>query len=50
MRMTFASVLATLIAVAFATAAPPDDTYRLGPDSEPHDGVPQGKIIGPTAL
>ena len=28
----------------------PDDAYRLGPDSEPHEGVPQGKVIGPTAL
>ena len=29
---------------------PPDDAYHLGPDSEPHEGVPQGKVIGPTAL
>jgi enterochelin esterase-like enzyme len=27
-----------------ATAAPTDDLYRLGPDSEPHPGVPQGKV------
>ena len=26
-----------------AIAAPTDDLYRLGPDSEPHPGVPQGK-------
>ncbi len=25
----------------------PDDAYHLSPDSEPHDGVPQGKVIGP---
>jgi enterochelin esterase-like enzyme len=50
MRITLAAVLATLIVVASVPAAPPDDTYRLGPDSEPHEGVPQGKIIGPTAL
>lgn len=25
-------------------AAPTDDVYRLGPDSEPHPGVPQGKV------
>jgi enterochelin esterase family protein len=31
-------------------AAPPDDAYRLGPDSEPHQGVPQGKIVGPLVL
>jgi enterochelin esterase family protein len=24
--------------------------YRLGPDSEPHEGVPQGKIVGPLTL
>ena len=28
----------------------PDDAYHLGPDSEPHEGVPQGKVIGPTVL
>ena len=39
-----------LLADACAIAAPPDDAYRLGPDSEPHEGVPQGKVIGPTAL
>jgi len=27
-----------------SVAAPTDDVYRLGPDSEPHPGVPQGKI------
>ena len=31
-------------------AAPTDDVYRLGPDSEPHEGVPQGKIAGPLTL
>jgi enterochelin esterase family protein len=31
-------------------AAPTDDVYRLGPDSEPHEGVPQGKIVGPLTL
>jgi len=25
-------------------AAPTDDVYKLGPDSEPHPGVPQGKV------
>src|SRR5262245_4317539 len=33
-----------------AVPAPTDDVYRLGPDSEPHDGVPQGKIVGPLTL
>jgi enterochelin esterase family protein len=36
--------------VAPAASAPTDDVYRLGPDSEPHDGVPQGKVIGPLTL
>jgi enterochelin esterase family protein len=33
-----------------AGAAPTDDVYRLGPDSEPHEGVPQGKVVGPLTL
>jgi predicted alpha/beta superfamily hydrolase len=28
----------------------PDDAYHLGPDSEPHAGVPQGKVLGPIVL
>ncbi len=31
-------------------AAPTDDVYHLGPDSAPHDGVPQGRVIGPLTL
>jgi len=31
-------------------AAPTDDVYLLGPDSRPHDGVPQGRVIGPLTL
>jgi Putative esterase len=50
MRTIIHCALAILVAESFALAAPPDDTYHLGPDSEPHEGVPQGKIIGPTAL
>ena len=50
MKIVFARALVVLLAAASATAAPPDDAYRLGPDSEPHEGVPQGKVIGPTAL
>jgi enterochelin esterase-like enzyme len=30
--------------VAAASAAPTDDVYKLGPDSEPHPGVPSGKV------
>ena len=50
MRMIITCALVTLLNVASASAAPPDDAYRLGPDSEPHEGVPQGKVVGPTAL
>jgi enterochelin esterase family protein len=35
---------------ANANAAPTDDVYLLGPDSQPHDGVPQGKVLGPLTL
>lgn len=35
---------------ANTSAAPTDDVYLLGPDSQPHEGVPQGKIIGPLTL
>ena len=42
------------LALAFlahtAQAAPTDDVYILGPDSMPHDGVPQGKVVGPLTL
>ena len=31
-------------------AAPTDEVYRIGPDSEPHEGVPQGNIVGPMTL
>ncbi len=50
MKTLFAWALVALPAFATALAAPPDDVYRLGPDSEPHDGVPRGKVVGPIAL
>src|SRR5262249_50045832 len=31
-------------------AAPTDAVYRIGPDSEPDEGVPQGNIVGPMTL
>jgi enterochelin esterase family protein len=39
-----------VFAAACATAASTDSVYLLGPDSQPHDGVPQGKVIGPLTL
>ncbi len=50
MKFAFVCALAILSANARAFAGPLDDVYRLGPDSEPHAGVPQGKVTGPTAL
>ena len=50
MRMLFNSAAAMLLTAASAIAGPTDDAYRLGPDSEPHEGVPQGKVVGPTVL
>jgi len=40
---------ATWLAVN-ASAAATDDVYLLGPDSQPHEGVPQGKLVGPLTL
>src|SRR5947208_11032135 len=42
--------LFTFFATAVVVAAPTDDVYQLGPDSAPHPGVPQGKVVGPTTL
>ena len=33
-----------------AAAAPTDDVYLLGPDSQTHEGTPHGKVIGPLTL
>jgi len=43
-------LLATLLAVTGASAAPTDDVYLLGPDSMAHEGVPKGKVVGPLTL
>ena len=50
MRTTLACLLATLLLASMATAAPTDDVYKLGPDSEYQPGVPKGKITGPLTL
>lgn len=50
MRILFTVGIAVLLSVANANAGPTDEVYRLGPDSEPHEGVPKGKVIGPTVL
>lgn len=43
-------ICALFIAQFTAPAAPTDDVYQLGPDSQPHDGTPRGKVIGPLIL
>ena len=46
----FTQLVVVLFTTACLSAAPTDDVYLLGPDSQPHDGVPQGKVIGPLTL
>ena len=40
------AVSLAVLAGAAALAAPTDDVYKLGPDSLPQPGVPQGKVTG----
>ena len=50
MKIAVACSLALSLAAGAALAQSPDDAYRLGPDSEPHDGVPRGEVVGPLTL
>jgi len=50
LRVWACLILGSLLVVPTAFAAPTDDVYLLGPDSQPHDGVPKGKVIGPLTL
>lgn len=50
MKVFLAFALLLMFVQSRAMAAPTDDVYHLGPDSQPHEGVPQGKVVGPTAL
>jgi enterochelin esterase-like enzyme len=43
-------LLAVFLVLTNVRAAPTDDVYRLGPDSFPQEGVPNGKVIGPLTL
>jgi predicted alpha/beta superfamily hydrolase len=47
-----AAVFPALLAApaAPALAGPLDDVYKLGPDSAPQPGVPEGKVVGPLTL
>ncbi len=45
MKRVFILFTAALLGgILHLSAAPTDDVYRLGPDSQPQTGVPQGKI------
>lgn len=50
MKPTLAAALALFLSAFVALAAPTDDIYKLGPDSLPQPGVPQGTLHGPTTL
>jgi enterochelin esterase family protein len=53
MKLLLATMITFVIAGVVqkaAHAAPTDDVYRLGPDSQPQEGVPQGKVVGPLTL
>jgi enterochelin esterase-like enzyme len=43
-------LLVTLVTSTALFAAGEDKFYKLGPDSMPQDGVPKGKLVGPTTL
>jgi enterochelin esterase-like enzyme len=50
MRILPAAILTALCLATAASAAPTDDVYKLGPDSEYQPGVPKGKVVGPLTL
>lgn len=50
MKMLLRSLMMVLVCQACALAAPLDNVYKLGPDSEKQPGVPEGKIVGPLTL
>lgn len=50
MKSLMACVLVQLTIAACVLAAGEDNFYKLGPDSLPQEGVPKGKLIGPTTL
>src|SRR5215831_16496601 len=50
MMWWWAGLIGLLLSVANAGAAGEDAFYKLGPDSLPQEGVPNGKLIGPATL
>src|SRR5690242_20425394 len=43
-------ILTLMLLATRALAAPTDDIYKLGPDSNVQPNVPQGKVVGPLTL
>ncbi len=50
MKQLMGYMLGLWMSTAGLVAGPLDEVYALGPDSAPHPGVPQGKVIGPATL
>lgn len=50
MNFSLSVNLAAFLLAVTALGAPVDDVYKLGPDSMPQSGVPQGRVIGPETL
>ncbi|HZZ70968.1 MAG TPA: alpha/beta hydrolase-fold protein [Pirellulales bacterium] len=50
LHLALAVLAAALATAPRAQAAATDDAYQLGPDSQQHTGVPEGKIVGPATL
>src|SRR5579871_45619 len=50
MRISIALLLTLAFFTTVSFAADLDNVYSLGPDSNAHPGVPQGKVHGPTTL
>src|SRR4051812_47649167 len=50
MKNTLILFLFAILAASNALAADENAFYKLGPDSLPQEGVPQGKLLGPMHL
>ena len=50
MKILLACLTVSLLTTITVFAAGEDAYYKLGPDSLPQDGVPKGKLVGPTTL
>jgi enterochelin esterase family protein len=50
MKAQLISILAVLLAANSAWGEGEDSFYKLGPDSLVQEGVPQGKLVGPSVL